>query len=354
MQPVALSRYALRALFGPPLILTLIVSILAMIASAAGWFGLALNGILVTWVWAYTYILIDYTAHGRPVPVLSIEMTNPWHEPRPLIQALLIALVASFAYWLWLHDARGAAVSIALVALALVPASLAVLAVDGSIARAVWPPALLAVARGVGWRYPMLVGAACLGAFAIATLASHVPSLVVYVAAQIACYAFASALGGALYERRLELGLEAWESPERRDAKRAVESDRQRDRAADEIYQLVRIGRHADALRLLGAALGPAPVDPEAIRWFRDRAARWEHRGLAERLTGELVARLLALGRRGEALLEVESWWRQGGEFKPCAARDLDVLKSVAAELGHAAARDRLSRQSPPASQANG
>ena len=101
---------------------------------------------------------------------------------------------------------------------------------------------------------------------------------------------------------------------------------------------------------MVGIALGPSPVDPQLVRWYRDHAARWEDRSIAERLTGELVGRLLALGQRGEALLEVESWWREGGEFKPGTARDLDVLKSVATELGHAAARERLSRQGPPES----
>ena len=71
MPPIAITRYALRALAGPPLVLTLVVSILAMIGSAAGWVGLALDAILVTWVWTYTYMLIDYTAHGRPIPVLD-------------------------------------------------------------------------------------------------------------------------------------------------------------------------------------------------------------------------------------------------------------------------------------------
>ena len=352
MQSGSLLKHALRAVSGPPLILTAVVSVLATIAGAAGWFGFALYGVLVSWVWAYTYTLIDYSAHGRPAPVLSIEMTNPWHEPRPLLQVVLLAAVGSFAYWLWSQGAEVAGVAVALAALALVPASLAVLAVEGHIGRAVWPPALLAVARGIGWRYLALVVATCLGAAAVAALAPHLPSILFYALVQIACYSFATALGGALYERRLHLGLEAWETPERDSARMSAADERRRDTAADEIYALARIGRRTDALRNLSAALGPAPVDPAVYRWYRDRAARWEDRSIAARLTGELVGRLLALGRRGEALLEVESWWRLGREFEPGTARDLDVLKSVAAELGHAATRERLSRQGPPVSQA--
>lgn len=349
----SLIRYALRAFSLPPLLMTAVVSVLAAIAAAGGWFAITLDVILVTWTWSYTYTLIEHTAHGSPVPVLSVEMTNPWHEPRPLLQVVLFLGVASLVYWLWGRGDRELAAGIALAALVLAPASLAVLAVEGSPIRALWPPALIAVARGIGWRYLAILFAAGVAAVALVEIAPQLPRVLLYAFVQIVFYAFASVLGGALFERRHELGLEASDAPERAEARRDAAAERVRDRAADEVYSLARVNQRANALRALESALGPPPVDPAAYLWFRERASRWQERWVADWLTGELVARLIALGRRGEALHEVEGWWRQGGEFRPRAPRDLDVLKSVAADLGHAATRERLSQLEPAGSPAS-
>jgi len=335
-------RYLLRPFAGPPLIFIVVVSGLIAVAAAAGMVGLPLLMILTSWIWTYAYLLVDYTARGLPPPVLSIEMVNPWHEPRPLLQLLVLLIAAGLVAWLDEHGARPVAVAVALVAIASFPASLAVLAIEGDLGRAVWPPALLAIARGLGLRYLLVCAVAIAGGWLVLVVAPHVPSLVAYALGQLATFSIATTLGGALYERRAELGLEAWESPERRAAGVDAAAARVRDRLIDEVYALLRAGEINAAWERLRAALGTPPVAPDNYRWFRDRAARWEDRRIADRLNGELVARLIALGRRGDALLEVERWWRHGGEFRPVTQRDLDMLKSAAAELGRHATQERL------------
>ena len=349
----AIFRYLLRPLSGPPLLLTIVVSLLGTMALFAGPFGFALASILAPWVWSYAYLLVDYTARGLPAPVLTIENTAPWHEPRPLVQIVLLA-AAGYLVW-YLHQGGNDPGAFAAAAIALVffPASLAVLAVEGHVGRALWPPALLAVVHGIGLAYLVLIAIICGIAALVIALAPYLSTLFRLAVAQLGLYAIASCLGGALYERRLELGLEAWQSPEREAAKLDAGEARKRDRAAEGIYVLVRAGNHAAALTSLGVALGAAPTDPETYRWFRDRAASWQDRRIADRLTSELVSRLLILGRRGEALAEVESWWQQNGRFVPRAARDLDVLKSVATELAHPAARERLSNEAAAAAAAD-
>jgi hypothetical protein len=336
------ARYLLRPLAGPPLLFIAVVSVLLAAAATAGLMGLPLQVLLAAWIWAYAYLLVDYTARGLPPPVFAIEMVNPWHEPRPLLQLIVLLAAASLAGWLAQHGARPAAVAVALVTIASFPASLAVLAIEGDLARAVWPPALIAIARGLGLRYLVVcaiaVGSGCL----VIAAAPHVPSVVAYALGQLAAFSVATSLGGALYERRDELGFEAWESPERRAASSEAIAARARDRLVDEVYALLRAREGVAAWDRLHAVLDKPPASPDTYRWFRDRAARWEDRRIADRLNGELVARLLALGRRGEALLEVEAWWRQGGEFHAVTQRDLDVLKSAAAELGRDATRQRL------------
>ncbi len=345
MAAAAILRYALRPLSGPPLVLMLVVSAVGMLAGAAGWLGLPLGAVLASWVWCYTYLLVDYTARGLPPPVLTIEMTAPWHEPRPLLQALALAGVAYLVWSLRQGGNVGGAIAVAVLALASFPASLAVLAVEGHLGRAVWPPALFAIARGLGLSYLLLIAIICGVAALFVAVAPHLPSLLLLACLQFALYAVATCIGGALYEHRLELGLDAWESPEREAEKADAGTARLRARQIDAIYASVRAGNSAEALQTLSHALGPPPTDPEAYRWFRDRAAAWEDRRMAERLTAELVGRLLILGRRTEALGEVEAWWQQGGRFAARTARDLDVLKSVATELGHGESSVRLANE---------
>lgn len=334
--------YLLRPFSGPALLLTVVVCVLQLVARAAGLMGLPLDVLLVAWVWSYAYLLVDYTARGLPPPVLSVEMTNPLHEPRPLLQVLLIVAAGSFIWWLEQRGAHAAALAVGGLMIALFPASLALLAIDGSVARAVWPPALLAVVRGLGLSYLWLIGASLVVTAVLAAGSGYLPSFFWYALVQLSLFALASALGGAVYERRAELGLEAWEAPERHAARLDAAELKVRNQLVDEVYALVRVRDLPAAWRRLDAGLGSATAAPELYRWFRDRTARWEDRRIADRLTSELVARLIALGRRGEAVHEVEAWWRSGGTFASCTQRDLDVLKRAADELGHAHTLERL------------
>ncbi len=344
-------RYALLPLTGPPLLLLVVASLLGALAAAAGFMGYPLLAIIGAWVGSYTYLLVDYTARGLPPPVLSIEMTAPWHEPGPLLQVCIFAGAAATAAWLRAEGNEFGAIALTVATLVLGPASIAVMAVERHVLRAIWPPALLKIVHGIGARYALLLAMALLWTLIVLAVAPHVPTVVFFALAQLALYSLATSLGGALHERRLELGLEAWESPERTAATKDAIELRERQRAIDAIYVRLRAGNVAGAFESLSAALGPGPTDPETYRWFLARSFAWEDRRVSERLAGELVARLLALGRRTEALDVVERLWTDGRRFLPRTARDLDVLKSVATELGRSASGDRLARECGPASQ---
>jgi len=344
-------RYALLPLSGPPLLLVIVASLLGALASAAGFLGYPLLAIVVAWVGSYTYLLVSYTARGLPPPVLSIEMTAPWHEPGPLLQVFVFAGAATGAAALDAAGHRAGAVALIAATLLLAPASVAVMAVERHVLRAMWPPALLRIVHGIGVRYALLLLMALLWTLLVLALAPHLPFVATLALAQLALYSFATSLGGALHERRLELGLETWESPERTAAVNAAAELRERQRAIDAVYVRLRAGNFAGALESLSAALGPAPTDPETYRWFLARSFAWEDRRIAERLAGELVARLVTLGRRGEALEVVERLWTDGRRFVPRTRRDLDVLKSVATELGRGASALRLEREAGLPSQ---
>ncbi|MBS0393684.1 MAG: hypothetical protein JSR54_03615, partial [Proteobacteria bacterium] len=70
----------------------------------------------------------------------------------------------------------------------------------------------------------------------------------------------------------------------------------------------------------------------------------WGEARFADRLAEERLVRLVALGRHGEALAELEACWRRGGECLPPDARDRAALASTARTLGRHATLERLQK----------
>jgi len=337
-----IARGALRPLAGPPLALVAVTTVLFALAVAAGLIGLPLLLLALSWVWTYAFLLVSAVAHGLPLPVLAIESANPWHEPRPLLQLLLLAGAASLAGFLGTHLGAWAAIGVGAFALLTLPASLALLAVEGSTARAVWPPALLRIAAGLGAHYALLLALGALYCAALAAVAPRLPPAALFALAQFLLYSLATTLGSALYARRHELGLEAWQAPEH-DRERAQRSaDRERAAWADAIYGLLRARRPADAWTQASAWLAQHGRDPGDLRWLRARALEWGEARFADRVGDDLVARLVALGRRGEALAEVEACWARGGTVNLPDYRDRDALEAAAREAGRDASLARL------------
>lgn len=306
--------------------------------------GIFLLVILASWIWTYAYLLVEATAHGLPVPVLSIEMANPWHQPRPLMQLLIVASVGGLAAWL--ERVVGPLAGLATTALGLLafPASLALLAVDGEPASAIWPPSLWRVARGLGLHYLAVLVLASAYLALIVGLARVLPGLVCQALAQLGLFSVATALGGSLHARRHALGLDVWHSPERDTALTTRVADGVRDRVADEIYGLLRAGRPTAAWDRAQHWLGGQPDAGVALRWLRDRALVWADHAWTERLDTALVVALLANGKRGEALAEVGACWRRDDRCGPWTPAEHAALLRAAREMGHDAQIERLER----------
>jgi hypothetical protein len=338
----SLLRGAARAFSGPPLALTAVTTLAVAIGGAAGMFGVPLLLIGAAWTWTYAFLLVEATAHGLPPPVLAIEDTNPWREPRPLLQLVALGATASLVWWLGQQFGTVLAAAVGVATLLALPASVALLAIDGDPWRAASPPALVRVAVGIGARYFGILALGAGYAALLVVLAPRLPSIVLLIAAQLLIYSLATALGAALHARRHQLGLDAVRAPERDAAREARSAENLRAAMAEELYGLMRARHPEVAWARASAWLERDGREPATYRWLRDRALMWGETRFADRLVEDLVARLIALGRRGEALEEVEACWRRGGRYAPADSRDRDALESVARALGRAAALERL------------
>jgi hypothetical protein len=345
MAELSLFQGALRVLRGPGLLLVIVVAALDALAHAGGLIGLPLGMIVTSWCFTYVYLVVEALARGKPVPLLAIEHANPAHEPRPLLLAAL-TLAAGFLIdaiaGRWGAGAGLAATGAVLVAS---PALVALVAVEGSAWRALSPLALIRVARGLGGRYVVLVAIALAAGAGIALAAERLSFVVVVAGAQLVAYGLAGALGAALHARRHELGLETWQSAERTGERQARVEERERTEFSTELYALVRTRRPDELWARAARWIAAHGREPAEYRWLRDRALAWGEQRLADRFTEELLVRLIALGRRGEAVDELAACWSRGGQCLPPGGLDRDALLSTARALGRAALVERLRRE---------
>jgi hypothetical protein len=91
--------------------------------------------------------------------------------------------------------------------------------------------------------------------------------------AMFAVLAIFSVLGGALYERRHELGLETWHSPEQMHEKAQLDETRLRTAAVMDAYGLTRARMHDKAWEQLQTWLISRGKHVEDLRWLIERLA---------------------------------------------------------------------------------
>ena len=128
-----------------------------------------------------------------------------------------------------------------------------------------------------------------------------------------------SLLGGVLWERRLDIGLDDAHTPEHIDTgdDEAAPDERVRDREIDRIYAEWRGGAHANAWKSTLALVDSGSDPIVELRWLYQRAAQWPDGRLADRLARELLPRLLAKRSTGEALDLVRERLRKDPRFRP-------------------------------------
>jgi hypothetical protein len=295
--------------------------------------GLPLALILVSWFFKYAYILFDRAVAGfDDPPVLDIQMVNPLNEQRPICQGAIAAIIA---YGVFLIDQKTGvtfATLIAALAVLFLPASIAVLGIEGNVLKAANPVEWIRLAVGMGPLYAVVL-AVIVGYALLLALAAR---LGLWLLLQISFSMFAilsifSVLGGFVYDRRDELGITASVSPERTEGIGLQAELRESERQVTEAYGKVRAGSHIEAWQLLQSWLKGRGFEPNDYRWLRGRVHTWEDARYITRLTEDHVERLLALKRSGEALDVVAQRLALDPSFRPKTAESTLRIAQLAA-----------------------
>src|SRR5450755_4659768 len=139
-------RHLIRPTRGGAAGVLIVFAVLLSLSAKAGLMGIPSAFILMSWFFKYAYVLFDHTVRGfDEPPTLDIQMLNPIDEQRPLAQVLILVLIY-FAVKFAQHTMGSAVgVVIAVVAVLLLPASVAVLGLESNILKAAYPVAWVRV-----------------------------------------------------------------------------------------------------------------------------------------------------------------------------------------------------------------
>lgn len=310
-----------------------VFALIFSILSFAGIWGLVISFLVQGWVLKYCYVLIEHIADGATEPpVMSTDMLSPT-EIRPWVQLALI----SFGYTACVLLSGNAQIALAVVLLALLPATIAVLGVGEPFFQAVNPLMLFRLIRGLGPYYLLILASILVYALFLLLLQRlHVWGIVWNAGFLICEISFFSLIGGCLYLRRNQLGLEPSRTPERAAARLEAERVKVRARMLDEVFQQVRLGKHVEATRPLAQWLkdldgATAALDAQHVV---TQALGWEQAGGLNTIGSTLIRHLLRAGRPDVALNIFERLRRHSPELTLDSADDLRTLADYAEGAG--------------------
>ena len=258
-------------------------------------------------------------------------------KPPRVLMLVIIGLLAGGT--IWTYSAMGAfpASIVAIVFLAALPASVAILGLEGNIFKALNPYAWVHMIKGLGPLYLLVLALIFFGFLIIFTLGR----LDLWPSVRIALGMFGvlsvfSVLGGAIFERREQLGIETWVSPEQEAEKQRKQDHVESEKLVHEAYGLMRAGRHVNCWEVLQRWLTEHGHAADAYAWICGTVASWDDPRYLARLTEDHVERLLALKRTGEALSLVATRLSADPAFRPKTAASTLQIAQLAVRGGGA------------------
>jgi hypothetical protein len=305
---VYMTRYLLMPFRAAPLILVVLLTLLWTVFIKFGrLFGIAADFILLSWFFKYCYALLDAVIAGhKDLPVMSVEMVNPVDEQRPLIQAIMVSLGFIASWWVYHSIGHLAGLGLGAVLLTALPATVALLAISDNWMHAASPVAIGRVMKGLGLNYLGVLGITLGGALAILIVASNLDSLLLTLAlAQFVLLAMFCFIGGATFERRVDLQLDTRTHGERvaeRDDKYHAD---ERGAVLDRTYALLRLKRRSEAWSTLEAWMRKHCPDSHPFTEYhtlQEATCAWDEPIIGDQVTNEYLGKLLANGETGMAL----------------------------------------------------
>ena len=314
------------------LIITFFVSGAAFLGGV-GFFALIVAFMLNTWILKYGFVFIERLADGNvEPPVMDSDMVSPF-EQRPLVMGVLLIAGATLCW----KVGGNAGIALAILQLIILPAQVAQLAMGDNVFQALNPLSWLRVIRGLGVFYLALLSMLLFTVGFTALLIFATAWVFFIVANFLLCeVAFFGLIGSCIWLRRRQLGYEPSRSPERTAAIAEAERVKERARTVDEVFQLVRIGKHVDATAPLAKWLRDTDVEhvsKDSIH-IAEQALRWQSPLALNTIGSTLIRHLMRYGRPDSALAVFEILRAKSSTFTMDSVTDLRTLADFAESEG--------------------
>jgi hypothetical protein len=327
-----------------PIVLVVTFTIGWLLAMRAGLAGLPLGVMLLSWFFKYCFVVLDATLAGRDeLPVLSVEMLNPFDEQRPLAVGLLIAAAVSGTFLAKAYVGPGTAFGLATAFGLLLPASVAVLGISGNVFLAAWPPRLFETLRSFGWDYVVLnLAIGVVAVIAYAPIALSVPIWMSIAALQLLFLLLFALIGTSVFERRVDFALDSRSPEEHRAERDRREHEQARQRTVDHAYEYFRHQKPLEGWHEIETWLKTHARGDRTLSEYHavfEAACGWDDVRPGDRLANELIGLLLARRQGGAALEVAEQRLGANLQFRPVNSVRLAEL---AAQAGKPALRRKL------------
>jgi hypothetical protein len=333
--------------FHPTNLMTVgIFAVIMAFCASLGMYGWFIVGFLLVWVFKYCYVLIERLADGASEPpVMDTDMLSVI-ESRPWIQAALVFGGA----WICYRIGGAAGATLGVLLLAVFPASVAILGFGEQAWQAINPVTWFRVIRGLGPYYLLLWLALVVFAAIVMLLARIELWMVVEITIGLWCVvAFFSLVGSFIFVRRRQLGYEPSRSPERVAAREEAERLKLRAKMVDDVFQLVRIGKHVDATAPLANWLRDTEAEHVAKDSYHlaEQAVKWETPAALNPIGSTLIRHLMRFGRPDAALAVFEILRTHAPNFTMDSAHDLRTLAEFAETTGREALAQTMRLETP-------
>lgn len=285
--------------------LTNLAIVLAMLffwlLSALVWnahlFGIVLGAIVFPAYLRYLLYLLEARANGRQPPVPSIEMFSVWSHTWALTPLILVAAIVWAEIALYGTGLIWGAALLLLVAIVVMPLSLAVLAITHSPVESLNPLAMLRMARACGANYALVPATMLALALVFLGLArAGVPSLVIDLGTSYQLILLFTMTGTVLQAKNIavEVGIDT-------DSSLAVDTaqanlDAARLNVANHAYGFVSRANREGGFAHIREWLGEEVDRAAGEAWFFREMLRWESTDAALFFGQEYLASALQRG----------------------------------------------------------
>jgi hypothetical protein len=341
-----MTRYLLMPFRAAPLMLVFIFTFLSWFATQAGLLGIPVGIMLLSWFFKYCYVLLDAVVAGHEeLPVLSVEMLNPVDEQRPLLQAVMLVTEALACWWLYQHVSAFAGVALGALFLSALPATVGLLAIGDSWLHALSPLAIWRLMKGLGITYLWTLAVIFGGALLIVFVARELGELTQIALCQLVVMAMFCFIGGAIFERRVELQLATRTHGERvaeRDERHHADN---RGAVLDRTYSLLRLKRRSEAWATLEAWMHQHCPDSHPFTEYHallTATCSWDDPFIGDKVAIEYLGKLLASGETGMAVEALEIRLRSNANFYPAGQAYAQRLMELVSLSGRGATSRQL------------